>query len=134
MTFSKIQYIQVFEIFKQRLTIQVTNIIKPEKPHFAIYILLNTYPNSFRFISNNNVNSKMASSTRSRRAQEDSQGLVEERIVKTNGDVCVRRYNKGRFLGKGGFARVYEFTNIETRKIYAAKVVAKSSLTKSRAK
>jgi polo-like kinase 1 len=41
---------------------------------------------------------------------------------------------KGKFLGKGGFARCYEFTNQETNAIQAAKVVVKASLTKSRAK
>jgi polo-like kinase 1 len=51
-----------------------------------------------------------------------------------NGDVAVRRYSKGKFLGKGGFARVYEITNCDTGKLYAGKVVAKASLTKSRAK
>ena len=33
--------------------------------------------------------------------------LIEERIVKHNGEDTVRRYEKGKFLGKGGFARVY---------------------------
>jgi len=59
---------------------------------------------------------------------------VEEKIVKVNGDVAVRRYNRGRFLGKGGFARVYELINLETRKVSAAKIVPKTSLTKTRAR
>jgi polo-like kinase 1 len=46
----------------------------------------------------------------------------------------VRKYSKGKFLGKGGFAKCYEFSNIETKAIQAAKVVEKASLTKSRAK
>ena len=37
--------------------------------------------------------------------------LIEERIIKHNGDDTVRRYEKGKFLGKGGFARVYELKN-----------------------
>ena len=41
---------------------------------------------------------------------------------------------KGRFLGKGGFARCYHLTECDTKKVYAVKVVQKSSLTKSRAK
>ena len=64
----------------------------------------------------------------------DSTQIIEEKIVKVNGDVAIRRYQKGRFLGKGGFARVYEIVNLENRKISAAKIVAKASLTKSRAK
>ncbi len=45
-----------------------------------------------------------------------------------------RKYERGRFLGKGGFAKCYEFTNLETKRISATKVITKSSLTKSRAK
>lgn len=37
-------------------------------------------------------------------------------------------------MGKGGFARVYEFTCVETKKVLAAKVVPKSTLVKTRAK
>ncbi len=35
--------------------------------------------------------------------------IVEEKITKYNGEVTVRRYLKGKFLGKGGFAKCYEF-------------------------
>lgn len=59
---------------------------------------------------------------------------VEERIIKSNGEVIVRRYTKGRFLGKGGFAKCYEMTSNDSQKVYAAKVVSKSSLAKSRAR
>lgn len=37
-------------------------------------------------------------------------------------------------MGKGGFARCYEFCSTETRKLTASKIVPKASLTKSRAK
>ena len=60
--------------------------------------------------------------------------VVEERIIKVTGDVQIRKYYKGRLLGKGGFAKCYEFICAENKKIFAAKVVAKSSLVKSRAK
>ena len=59
---------------------------------------------------------------------------VEEKVVKVNGDLAIRKYTKGKFLGKGGFAKCYEFTNIESKRVTAAKIIAKSSLTKSRAK
>ncbi|EDO33652.1 predicted protein, partial [Nematostella vectensis] len=42
-----------------------------------------------------------------------------------------RRYFRGRLLGKGGFARVYEVTDMSTNKIYALKVVPKKRLSKS---
>ena len=60
--------------------------------------------------------------------------IIEEKIVKYNGEVQVRKYLKGKFLGKGGFAKCYEFQNIENKAISASKVVEKASLTKSRAK
>jgi len=43
-------------------------------------------------------------------------------------------YIKGRFLGKGGFAKCYELIEVKTKKIFAAKVIPKSSLKKKRAK
>jgi len=64
----------------------------------------------------------------------ESLTIVEEKIVKVTGDVQIRKYVKGRLLGKGGFAKCYEFTCQDTKKIHAAKVVQKSSLVKSRAK
>jgi polo-like kinase 1 len=66
--------------------------------------------------------------------KDDAQTIVEERIVKFNGDHVIKKYLKGKFLGKGGFAKVYEMTNLETKKVQAAKIIMKSSLTKSRAK
>ncbi|OMJ70144.1 hypothetical protein SteCoe_31942 [Stentor coeruleus] len=63
-----------------------------------------------------------------------SETIVLETIRKPNGDTLYKKYNKGRFLGKGGFARVYEFTDLETKNITAGKVIEKASLTKSRAR
>ena len=37
--------------------------------------------------------------------------IIEEKIVKHNGEVQIRKYLKGKFLGKGGFAKCYEFVN-----------------------
>lgn len=64
----------------------------------------------------------------------DANAVIEEKVVKSNGEVAVQRYNKGRFLGKGGFARCYEIINQDSRKLQAAKIVPKASLTKARAK
>ena len=64
----------------------------------------------------------------------ENQVIVEEKITKVTGEEQIRTYSKGRLLGKGGFAKCYEFRNIETNQITAAKVIAKSSLVKSRAK
>ena len=60
--------------------------------------------------------------------------VIEEKVIKPNGEVSFRRYNKGRFLGKGGFASVYEIVSAETRQISAVKLMDKSALTKGRAR
>lgn len=49
--------------------------------------------------------------------------IIEEKVVKSNGEVLMKKYLKGKFLGKGGFAKCYEFVNQETKVICAAKVV-----------
>lgn len=54
--------------------------------------------------------------------------------MKPHGETIVRKYIKGKQLGKGGFARCYEFTNLETKKLMAAKIIQKSTLTRTRAK
>jgi polo-like kinase 1 len=64
---------------------------------------------------------------------QDSQ-IIEEKIIKPTGEIHVKKYSKGRFLGKGGFARVYEFLALESKQISAGKIICKSSLTKARAR
>ncbi|XP_037070251.1 serine/threonine-protein kinase PLK1-like [Pollicipes pollicipes] len=39
-------------------------------------------------------------------------------------------YLKGKFLGKGGFARVHELTDLTNNKVYAGKIIPKSRITK----
>ena len=60
--------------------------------------------------------------------------LIEEKFKQSDGSVGIRKYIKGKFLGKGGFAKCFEFVNAETKYLHAAKVIQKSSLVKSRAK
>lgn len=64
----------------------------------------------------------------------ENQQIIEEKIIKVTGDIQIRKYLKGKFLGKGGFAKCYEFTNLDSKKLYAAKIISKASLVKSRAK
>ncbi|XP_063591378.1 serine/threonine-protein kinase PLK1-like [Penaeus indicus] len=45
-----------------------------------------------------------------------------------------RKYQRGKFLGKGGFARCYELTDMKTKEIFAGKIVAKSLLVKQHQK
>jgi polo-like kinase 1 len=60
--------------------------------------------------------------------------IVEEKVILVNGTVKVKRYRRGKHLGKGGFANCYEFTNLESGHTSAAKIIPKSSLLKPRAK
>ncbi|CAG9330163.1 unnamed protein product [Blepharisma stoltei] len=63
----------------------------------------------------------------------DTASIVEEKVSKVDGDIEIRRYNKGRFLGGSGFAKYYEFTNLENLKVATAKIIPKASLVKARA-
>ena len=64
---------------------------------------------------------------------QDSQ-IIEEKVIKPTGEILLKKYSKGRFLGKGGFARVYEFLSLDNKQIFAGKLITKSSLTKARAR
>ncbi|CAI2361085.1 unnamed protein product [Moneuplotes crassus] len=74
-------------------------------------------------------------SSRKLHTKEDPSNIIEERIVmKSKGETIIRKYLKGKQIGKGGFAKCYEFTSLENKKLYAAKVIHKSNLTRTRAK
>lgn len=48
----------------------------------------------------------------------------------TGQERIVRRFTVGRQLGKGAFGRCYEAMDMETKHLYAAKVITKASLTR----
>jgi len=54
---------------------------------------------------------------------------IPEIIVDTNRSH--KKYERGRFLGKGGFAKVYELKDMSTGEVVAGKIVAKTLLQKS---
>ena len=60
--------------------------------------------------------------------------IIEERITKVNGDFFIKKYSRGKLLGKGGFAKVYNFTVLENNKVLAGKVMPKAELERSRAR
>ncbi|CAH0475014.1 unnamed protein product [Peronospora belbahrii] len=76
--------------------------------------------------------------TQKKKKEPTPQPVVPDQILETyldgQGYVKTRTYVKGKFLGKGGFARCYELKCEQTGKIFAGKVVAKSSLLKLKAK
>jgi polo-like kinase 1 len=58
--------------------------------------------------------------------------VIEERFPSSDGSIKVKKYSKRKFLGKGGFARVYEFQCQETRRLLASKIIGKDQLIKVR--
>jgi polo-like kinase 1 len=60
--------------------------------------------------------------------------IIEEKIQKANSETVIKKYMRGRMLGKGGFAKCYEVTNLESKRILAAKIIPKQTLTKNRAR
>ncbi|RUS69884.1 hypothetical protein EGW08_022352 [Elysia chlorotica] len=51
-----------------------------------------------------------------------------------NDPAAGKRYLRGRFLGKGGFAKCYELTDMDTKEIWAGKIVPKTLLAKQHQK
>jgi len=61
--------------------------------------------------------------------------VIEEKRKRQHGEgYTLHRYLRGRLLGKGGFAKVYLCTAMDTSKTYAVKIVPKSNLVKARAR
>ncbi|EKX53816.1 hypothetical protein GUITHDRAFT_64205 [Guillardia theta CCMP2712] len=59
---------------------------------------------------------------------------IEHTKKDSRGVLVTKRYLKGGLLGKGGFAKCFKITDVETNQDWACKVVQKSSLTKHRHK
>ncbi len=51
-----------------------------------------------------------------------------------NNNFIIRKYEKGKFLGKGGFAKCFEMKCCETKRFFAAKVFEKKDLVNSRSR
>ena len=66
---------------------------------------------------------------------DDSSIMIEEKRRRANGEgYTTHQYLRGKLLGKGGFAKVYLCTAMDTSKQYAVKVVPKTNLVKPRAR
>ena len=48
----------------------------------------------------------------SEQLEQASVEIIEEKVTKVGGANSSKKYQKGRFLGKGGFAKCYEATNM----------------------
>ena len=60
--------------------------------------------------------------------------IVEHRKRPSGDGHTVHKYLRGKLLGKGGFAKVYKVTSLDTNKEYAIKIVPKANLVKTRAR
>ena len=60
--------------------------------------------------------------------------IIEHRKRPCGDGFTVHTYLRGKLLGKGGFAKVYKVTSLDTNKEYAVKIVPKANLVKSRAR
>jgi len=66
---------------------------------------------------------------------EEETVIIEEKRRRPDGEgYTFHRYLRGRLLGKGGFAKVYHCTALDTNKAYAIKIVPKANLVKARAR
>ena len=104
---------------------------------------VNLNPNRTGFVDNVTENKQLPSSSQMpsslpsnvSQVETDENIVVEEKRRKTNGDgYTIHRYLRGRLLGKGGFAKVYLCTALDTNKNYAVKIVPKANLVKTRAR
>ena len=71
------------------------------------------------------------------KGSKDEKGLPHsliETVTKPNGEVFSKTYIRGKFLGKGGFARVYEVFCTETNTLYACKFISKAKVSKTHAR
>ena len=58
--------------------------------------------------------------------------IIKGEIFNGDGDLEIYKFYKGCFLGKGAFAQCYEFISQDNEKLYAGKIIPKSSLETSR--
>ena len=88
-------------------------------------------PKTFVF----NKEPKRSSTVSPKQKQKNTEpDIIEETIHGPKNKTKKRQYIKGRFLGKGGFAKCYELINKDNNRIFAAKMLQKSSLKTERQK
>mmetsp|Transcript_1047 Transcript_1047/g.3735 ORF Transcript_1047/g.3735 Transcript_1047/m.3735 type:complete len:768 (-) Transcript_1047:41-2344(-) len=60
--------------------------------------------------------------------------IIRPTVNRSTGKTEKVHFVRGAFLGKGGFARVYEMKDMKTGVVYAGKIIAKKALSKPRSK
>lgn len=64
----------------------------------------------------------------------NEQTIIHEKIMDSNGEIYLRKYLKGKQLGRGGFAKCFEVTDLQSKNSLAAKIIPRNSLQKERTK
>lgn len=64
----------------------------------------------------------------------NEQTIIHEKIMDSNGEIYLRKYLKGKQLGRGGFAKCFEVTDLQSKNTLAAKIIPRNSLQKERTK
>jgi hypothetical protein len=82
----------------------------------------------------NNSTSVISKSPTTTSSSDQQVTIVEHRKRPCGDGFTVHTYLRGKLLGKGGFAKVYKVTSLDTNKEYAVKIVPKANLVKSRAR
>ena len=79
---------------------------------------------------------KSNTTTSSSSSSGDENVVIEEKRPRARGGegYTTHQYLRGKLLGKGGFAKVYLCTAMDTSKQYAVKIVPKTNLVKARAR
>jgi hypothetical protein len=80
------------------------------------------------------ISSLTSATTSSSSSSSEPITIIEHRKRPCGNGNTVHTYLRGKLLGKGGFAKVYKVTSLDTNKEYAVKVVPKANLVKSRAR
>ena len=86
-------------------------------------------------ISKVGTNSLNQDSKPIKKKENELNSIIIEKLTynsNSNNKEIIRKYNKGRFLGKGGFAKCYEIICQDNNKVFAAKMIPRSNITTSR--
>lgn len=67
-------------------------------------------------------------------SQAKKQYIEERKVVNGTIGEVIRKFEKGKLLGKGGFAKVFQLTDVHTHQRYAGKIIPKGAIRKESAK
>mmetsp|Transcript_15868 Transcript_15868/g.22599 ORF Transcript_15868/g.22599 Transcript_15868/m.22599 type:complete len:820 (+) Transcript_15868:169-2628(+) len=110
--------------------------LNKEKASFSLKAAIKKTDEDHNVLSKNSVKSRQVAVPPALSRLHKSDDTVEIKELRRTPDregYTVHRYLRGKLLGKGGFAKVYMCTSVDTNRSYAVKVVSKANLVKARA-